>query len=97
MSRKALFYCKGDERMIRVIKANPTPDGQKTVYTITGKTADEIPVYPDTANGSRFIDIETGTTRYYDEEGEVWLGGETGNGGEPEPEPEPNNQPEENE
>ena len=54
--------------MVRVTKEEVLDFGLH-YYEFAGKTADTKPVADDICTGSKFFDIQTGKTYYYDEAG----------------------------
>ena len=58
--------------MVRPTNARPVVKGQVTYYEFSGLHDDTKPTY-GVANGSLFLEMDTGDVYAYDEAGETWL------------------------
>ena len=64
-----------DERgtaMIRPIKAEFTPDGEKKYFEFAGLSSDTKPTGDLYSTGSLFLEVDTGDVYAYDEAGAEW-------------------------
>lgn len=55
--------------MIRVLDAKAVITGQEKCYEFAGLSTDEKPVREDICTGSTFIEVDTGSVYFFNEEG----------------------------
>ena len=59
-----------------VTYSSPSVTSDKTKYSFEGLSTDTKPTatdYSDLANGSTFLEMDTQTLYFYDEESDVWI------------------------
>lgn len=59
-----------------VTVSSPSNTGANGIYDFNGLSTDSKPTktqYPDMANGSTFMEIDTKVLKFYDAENETWV------------------------